>query len=202
MVLVVVVVFAAAVAAQSAAEGGTEHMFPGLDAFLEILVGNTVALLLLDFNEGYMTIKVLTDRHLVRKADGIDVPPTIRIGPNGAQRVDRPEGGSAGVVLENDNGSVGRADVGLLGDAADLEVRLLLAGSGRGEDIATVEEGLGTATVVRHEQIWGGLVVPGVLVMAVVGDVTADAKSLGMGPLRRSEEDLPQTKVFAEMMKK
>ena len=187
----------------SAAEGGTGQMLPGMDAFLEILVGNTVALLPLDFNEGHMTTKALTNRHVVRIADGIDMPPTIRISSDGTPGVDRPEGGSAGVVPENDNGSVGRADVGLLGDAADLEVRLLLAGSGRGEDIATVEEGLGMAAVVRDEQIRDGLIVPGVLmrVVHVVGAVIADAKGLGTGPLRRSKEDLPQTKVF-EMTKK
>ena len=164
-------------------------MLPDLNDFLGILVGNAVALLLLEANEGHLThltAKVLTGGHLCRKAHGIGMPPTIGIGPDGAPRVDRPEGGGAGVVEEDDDGGVRRADVGLFGDVVDLEVRLI---PGRGEAAAAaaaaaVEEGLGMATVVRYEQIWGGLVVPGVLVGVVVGDVTADAESLGIGPLR------------------
>ena len=163
-------------------------MLPGLNDFIEILAGNAVALLLLDANEGHLThltAKVLTGGHLCRKADGIGVPPTIGIGLGSAPRVDRPEGGGAGVVVKDDDGGVRRADVGLFGDVVDLEVRLI---PGRGEAAAAaaaaVEEGLGMATVVRYEQIWGGLVVPGVLVGVVVGDVTADAEGLGIGPLR------------------
>lgn len=133
----------------------------------------------------------LTAGHLGRcKADDIIVPPTIGIGPNGTPRVDRPEGRSACVGLEDDDVSAGRAHVGLLGDVVNLEVRLV-PGRGEAAAAAAVEEGLGTATVVRYEQIWGGLVVPGILVRVVVGDVTADAKGLGIGPLRRGEEDLP-----------
>ena len=84
-------------------------------------------------------------------------------------------------MKDDDGGVRRRADVGLFGDVVDIEVRLI---PGRGEDIAAVEEGLGMATVVRDEQIWGGLVVPGVLVGVVVGDVTADAKGIGIGPFR------------------
>ena len=71
---------------------------------------------------------------------------------------------------------------------SDLEVRLL---PGRGEAAAAaVEEGLGAAAVVRDEQIRDGLVMPGVLVRAVYGGVTADAEGIGIGPFRRGKEDL------------
>ena len=72
----------------------------------------------------------------------------------------------------------------------DLEVRLV---PGRGEAAAAaVEEGLGTATVVRDEQMRGGFVVPVVLMRAVLGGVTADAEGHDIGPFRRGEEDLVQ----------
>ena len=71
---------------------------------------------------------------------------------------------------------------------ADLEVRLV---PGRSEAAAAaVEEGLGTAEVVRDEQIRDGLVVPTELVRAVFFSVAADAEGLGIGPFRRGEEDL------------
>jgi len=65
----------------------------------------------------------------------------------------------------------------------DLEVRLA-PGRGEATAAAAVEEGLGTAGVVRDEQIRGGLVVPVVLVGAVLGGVAADAEDVGVGPFR------------------
>ena len=150
-----------------------------------MLAGSSIALHLLEADG----VPILSDRQLGRKADSFDVPPTARVGLDCAPSIDRPEGRRIGCGLKGDNGrSVCRADDGI-GNVADLEAHLV---PGRGEAVAAaVEEGLGTAVVVRDEQIRDSLVVPGVVVMTVFGSgVAADAEGLGIGPFRRSEENL------------
>ena len=171
------VVAALVVVAPPVAHAGAENIVLGAGAIL----GNFILLLLEADELAHLTTKVLAGGQLGREADGVGAPLAAGVGLGGTPGVDRPEAGRASSVLEGDDGGAGHADV-RLGDVVDLEVRLV---PGRGEAAAAaVEEGLGMATVVRYEQIWGGLVVPGVLVEVVVGDVTADAESLGIGPLR------------------
>ena len=171
------------VAAPPVAHAGAKHVLLGAGAILGILV-----LLLLEADElVHLTAKVLAGGQLGREADGVGAPLAAGVGLGGTPGVDRPEAGRAGLVLEGDDGGAGHADVGL-GDVVDLEVRLV---PGRGEAAAAaVEEGLGTAGVVRDEQIRGGLVIPVVLVRAVFIGVAADAEGLGIGPFGRGEEDL------------
>ena len=171
------VVAALVVVAPPVAHAGAENIVLGAGAIL----GNFILLLLEADELVHLTTKVLAGGQLGREADGVGAPLAAGVGLGGTPGVDRPEAGRASSVLEGDDGGAGHADV-RLGDVVDLEVRLA---PGRGEAAAAaVEEGLGTAGVVRDEQIRGGLVVPVVLVGAVLGGVAADAEDVGVGPFR------------------
>ena len=178
-----VVVAVLVVAAPPVAHVGATHVLLGAGPIL-----GTFVLLLLEADElVHQTTEVLAGGQLDREVDGVGAPLAARDGLGGTPGVDRPEAGRASSVLEGDDGGAGHADVGL-GDVVDLEVRLV---PGRGEAAAAaVEEGLGTAGVVRDEQIRGGLVIPVVLVRAVFVSVTADAEGVGVGPFGRGEENL------------
>ena len=171
------VVAALVVVAPPVAHAGAENIVLGAGAIL----GNFILLLLEADELVHLTTKVLAGGQLGREADGVGAPLAAGVGLGGTPGVNRPDIRRSGVGPEGDDRNVGHANAGL-GDVVDLEVRLA---PGRGEAAAAaVEEGLGTAGVVRDEQIRGGLVVPVVLVGAVLGGVAADAEDVGVGPFR------------------